>query len=82
MNQKVLSQLTDEELLAEFKKIKPAPIMDAFFIGFLIGIVFFSLATSSWGLVTLIPLFIIYGLLKKPKKYKALKEELESRGLQ
>jgi F0F1-type ATP synthase assembly protein I len=82
MNQNDLTQLTDEELLAEFKKIKPSPIIDAFFIGFLIGILLFGFFMNPWGAVSLLPLTIIYAFLKKPKQYTALKNELEARKLE
>ena len=82
MNPDQLSQLTDQELLEVAKNNKPSPIIDAFFIGFLIGIIVYGIAANAWGLVTLIPLFLIYRFLKKPKQYEALKEELEKRGLQ
>lgn len=82
MNQKELSQLTDKELLEVAKKNKPSPIIDAFFIGFLVGIIIYGVAVNGWGFITLIPLFLIYLLLKKPKRYKALKKELEERKLQ
>jgi membrane protein insertase Oxa1/YidC/SpoIIIJ len=45
-----------------------SPMIDAFFIGFLIGIVMYSILANTWGIFTLIPLFMIYGLLKKSKK--------------
>jgi len=81
MKQKELSELTDQELIEEAKKIKPSPIVDAFFIGFLVGIIIYSVVVNSWGLLTLIPLFLIYGLLKKSKRYEALKKELKERNL-
>lgn len=82
MNPKELSQLTDEELLEVAKKSKPSPIIDAFFIGFLAGIIIFSVVANTWGFLTLIPLFLIYLFLKKPKQYAALKKELKERNLQ
>lgn len=82
MNPKELSQLTDKELLEVAKNNKPSPLIDAFFIGFLVGIIIYSVAANTWGLVTLIPLFIIYVFLKKPKKYEALKNELKKRNLE
>ena len=82
MKQKELSQLTDKELLELAKNNKPSPIIDAFFIGFLVGIVIYSVAANTWGLVTLIPLVLIYIFLKKPKQYEALKKELKKRKLQ
>ena len=82
MNQKESSELTDQELIEEVKKIKPSPIVDAFFIGFLVGIIIYSLVANSWGFLTLIPLFIVYRLLKKSKRNEALKKELKERRLQ
>ena len=82
MKQQELSQLTDKELLEVAKNNKPSPIIDAFFIGFLVGIIIFGVAANTWGFITLIPLFLIYLFLKKPKQYEALKKELEKRNLQ
>jgi hypothetical protein len=75
MEQKKLSELSDEALLQEAKKLKYAPVIDAFLIGFLIGIVVYGVAKNSWGFFTLIPLFFAYKLLKKPKDYH---QELEN----
>jgi len=76
------SELTDQQLLEEVKKAKPSPIVDAFFIGFLVGIIIYSVVMNTWGFLTLIPLVMVYWLLKKPKRYEALKGELKKRGLQ
>jgi hypothetical protein len=81
MNQNELSQLSDIELIEEAKNNKPSPLVDAFFIGFLVGIIIYSVVGNTWGFLTLIPLFMIYGLLKKPKRNKALKNELKKRNL-
>jgi len=81
MNQKDLSNLTDKELLEAAKINKPSPIIDAIFIGFLAGIVIYSVAANAWGFVTLIPLYIIYRFLKKPRQYDALRNELKLRNL-
>jgi hypothetical protein len=81
MEEKEVSQLSDNELVEEIEKVKPSPIFDAFFIGFLIGIFIFSIAVSAWGIVIIIPLFLIYLFLKKGKRYKALRRELERRNL-
>lgn len=82
MSQKEIPQLTDQELLEEFNKIKPSPILDAFLIGFLVGIIIFSVVVSAWGIFTLIPVWMIYTFLKKSKRYTALQEEVEKRNLQ
>ena len=81
MNKQELSQLSDKELLEHAERNKPSPLMDAFFIGFLIGIIIFSVGASAWGFVTLIPLYLIYLFLKKPKQHNALQEELKVRNL-
>lgn len=82
MNQNEWSQLSDKELLEVVKNSKPSPIIDAFFIGFLVGIIIYSVFANSWGFLTLIPLYFIYIFLKKPKKYEALKNELKKRNLE
>lgn len=81
MTQEELAHLTDNELLEAAKNNKPSPVFDAFFIGVLIGIVVYSVAANSWGFLTIIPLYLIYLFLKKPKKYAAIKNELQNRGL-
>lgn len=82
MSQEELSQLTDEKLLEAAKANKPSPMIDAFFIGFLAGIIVYSIVANAWGFFTLIPLYLIYLFLKKPKQYEALKKELKERNLQ
>ena len=81
MNQKELAELTDEELLEVTKNNKPSPVIDAFFIGFLIGIIIYGFTSNAWGLTILIPLFFIYLFLKKPKRYTAIQKELAKRKL-
>lgn len=81
MNKEQLARLTDDELLQAAKNNKPSPIIDAFFIGFLAGIIIYGAMANAWGFVVIIPLFLIYLMLKKPKQYQALQQELKSRGL-
>ena len=81
MKQKELSELTDEELLAEAKKNKSTNIMDALLIGFMIGIIIYSIIVNSLGFLTLIPLFIAYKIFNKPKNNKALEKLLKERNL-
>lgn len=82
MNPTELSQLSDKELLKAAENFKPSPVIDALFIGFLVGIIIYGAAANALGFLTLIPLFMIYLLLKKPKQYEALKKELNVRNLQ
>lgn len=82
MTPKELTELTDEELLQEAKKRKSAAITNAILIGFLIGVVFFSVLKNSLGFLTLIPLFFIYKLANNSKyDNKELENLLKERGL-
>lgn len=83
MTPKDISQFTDQELLAESKKLKSFSFVNALLIGFLGGIIVFSIAKSSWGMLTLIPLFFIYKLVNDPrnKRSKEVEELLKERNL-
>ena len=82
MKQKELSELTDQELIEEAKKIKSTSIINAVLIGFLMGIVFYSFAKNSWGFLTLIPLFFAYKLINNSKhNSKELESLLKERNL-
>ena len=78
-----LSKLTDQELMDEAKKMKSFSITNALIIGLLMGIVFYSLAKNSWGMVTLIPLYFVYKLVNDPKniRFKAVEKLLRERNL-
>ena len=82
MDEKDYSTLTNQELVEEAKKKKLSPVANAFFIGFLFGIVIYSVAQNTWGFLTLIPLFLIYIFVKESKKDKELKKMLKDRGLE
>ncbi len=81
MEQKELSELTDEQLLDEAKKIKSSSITNAVFIGFLIGIVIYSIVKNGFGFFILFPLFFAYKFVKSSKKNKPLEKELKARNL-
>ena len=84
MIQKELSELTDEELLAEAKKVKSSAIISATLIGFMVGIVFYSIVKNGLGFFTLIPLFFAFKVFHNPKnneRNKALEELLKERNL-
>jgi type IV secretory pathway VirB3-like protein len=72
MTQKELSELTDQELLDEAKKMKSTYIINAALIGFMIGIIIFSVVKNSLVLFTLIPLFFVFKITCNSKKDKAL----------
>lgn len=81
MDHKELSELTDQELLDKSTKIKSNSITYALLIGFLIGIIVYSIVVNTLGFFTLIPLYFIYTLIKNSKKDKALDEMLKERNL-
>ena len=75
MTERKLSELTDEELLQEAKKMKSNSIMNAVLIGFLAGIIIYSVVKNTLGFLTLIPLFLAYKLINKSNHNK---QELEN----
>ena len=81
MKQKEISELTDQELLDEAKKMKSTSITNAVLIGLMIGIVIFSIAKNSVGFLTLIPLFITYKLLNNSKNNEDVEKLLKERNL-
>ncbi len=81
MEKKVLSELTDQALLAEEKKMKSNAIISALLIGFMIGIILFSIWKNTIGLLTLIPLYFIFRMFKKPDNKEELEQILKERNL-
>ncbi len=77
------SKLSDQELLEEQKKLKSFSLTNALFIGFLLGVIVFSIIKSSWGMLTLIPIYFIYKMVNDPrnKKVKELEKEFKDRNL-
>lgn len=81
MNQKKLAELTDEELLAEAKRMKPTKIYDAVIFGFLVGIAIYSSATNGFGLLTFLPLVYVPIAARNKSKNDGLQKLLKERGL-
>lgn len=81
MDNENLAELSDHELLDLKKKMKRSSTIHAFIIGFLIGIILYSIANKSWSLLTLIPVYLIYLFVRGENKNKELKEVLRKRGL-
>lgn len=82
MIQKELAQLTDEELLKEAKRVKSDKIIDAALIGFLAGVIVYTVVKKSFGFLTLIPIVFAYKLFNKPKyNTTELDALLKERGL-
>ena len=81
MDQKELSEFTDQELLVEAKKMRSNSVVSALLIGFLMGIVIWSILQNTVGLFTLIPLYFAFKVFHKPNKNKELKSLLKERNL-
>ncbi len=82
MEQKKLTALTDEELLIEAKKMKSTMILNALLIGFLVGIMVYSITKNGLGFLTLILLFVAYKLINRSNyDKKELEKILIERGL-
>lgn len=71
MTKKNRTEFTDDELVDEAKKMKSFSLTNAVFIGFLVGIVFYSVVKNRWGMLTLIPLYLIYKMVNDPKNKRS-----------
>lgn len=81
MKQEELSELTDQELLEEAKKMKSTSITNALLIGGMIGIIIYSVVLNRVSVFTLIPLVFIVKIVRDSKSNKALEELLKERNL-
>lgn len=87
--QKNYSNLTDEELMIEKKKLKNAKVTHALIIGFLGGIILFGIigwfmsAEKRLGffIPMIFPAYFIYRMVKNSEKNKDLEDTLRERGL-
>lgn len=68
MDQDKPNQPPEEQRMPATSKTKSNAMMNALIIGFMIGVVVWSVAKNTAGLLTLIPLFIIYRLVNSSKK--------------
>lgn len=74
-------ELTNQELLDNYKKAKTNRIVNAVIIGAFIGVAAYSTFKNGLGFFTFFPLFFVYLLLKNNKDFKMLEKELKSRNL-
>ena len=81
MIQKELSELTNEELLLEGKKIKSGNIVNAVLFGVIIGVATWSTVKYGLGIITFFPVLFIQMLLKNNARKKAFEKELKERNL-
>ena len=81
MIQKELSELSNEDLLLEGKKIKSGNIVNAVLFGVMIGVATWSTVKYGLGIITFFPILFIQMLLKNNARKKAFEKELKERNL-
>ncbi|QVY67367.1 hypothetical protein [Polaribacter sp. Q13] len=87
MGKNNISELTNEQLLIEKKKLKKSEFISALMIGFLASIVVIGIVSSiiSNNIIVIIPLlfpiYFIYKLISNSKKNNELKIILKERNL-
>ncbi|XHR94540.1 hypothetical protein ACFJIV_30415 [Mucilaginibacter sp. UC70_90] len=81
MKQKELTELTNDELLQEAKKIKSGKLMDAVIFGFLIGVSVYSVARNGFGLLSFLPLVYIPIAARNRARNKEIERLVTERGL-
>ena len=81
MIQKELSELSNEDLLLEGKKIKSGNIVNAVLFGVMIGVATWSTVKYGLGIITFFPVLFIQMLLKNNARKKAFEKELKERNL-
>lgn len=89
MDKNELYNLSDDALLEQKKKMLTSKRWYALSFGFLAGVVIFGLANwllfseKRYGflLPVIIPVFLMYKMVKTPNKYKDLEEVLKERNL-
>ena len=79
--EKLLTELSDQELLEKSKKIKSSNIVNAVLFGCMIGIAIYSTATNGLGFFTIFPLFFLPMVINNGKKNKEIEKEMKLRNL-
>lgn len=77
MKQNDFTQLSNEELIAERKKIKSNAILTAGFIGLMVGVVVFAAVKYGFTFYTLLPLVFVYIAVQNSQKNKAAEKALD-----
>lgn len=81
MASKEPSELTNEELVQEAKRLRPTKIMDAVLLGVLIGIAIFSTVRNGAGFLSFLPLVYLPIAAKNKTRTGKVEALLKERGL-
>ncbi len=79
MDQKSLSELTNQELQAELNKRKQSLIFACLFVGMSIGIAIWSATHKGGFLVTLLPFLVAFFFRNTSKEVNEVKKEIDVR---
>jgi hypothetical protein len=79
MEQKPLSELTDQELQTELKKRKQSLIFACVFVGISIGIAVWSATHKGGFFFTLLPFLVAYLFRNTSKEVDGVKKEIDVR---
>ena len=77
MKEKELTELTEEQILQQIKKIKNKTIIDAGIIGFAVGVIIYSVVKNGFGLFAFLPLLLIYLIFRNSADSKILEKDLK-----
>jgi hypothetical protein len=72
-----LSELSDQEILQQIKKIKNTKLIDATLVGLTIGVVVYSATVNGFDFFTFFPLVITYVIVRNSANTKILENELQ-----
>jgi cadmium resistance protein CadD (predicted permease) len=81
INKEDLLELSNEERVKKGEHLKSNLIINALLIGIYMGVIMSSEVKNTWGLFTLVPLFLIYKMINNSESHKELKEAIKERNL-
>ena len=77
MEQKEISESTDEELMLRSKNMKSSSKTNAVLIGIVIGIGLYSIVKNGFGFLPIILLVCVLLAVKNGKKNKTIEKDIE-----
>ena len=72
-----LSELSEQELQQQLKKMKSNKIIDAVLIGVTIGVVIYGAVNNGFGFFTFFPLLLTYAIVRNANNNTILENEIQ-----
>lgn len=72
-----LTELNDQELLKQIKKIKNNKLIDSSIVGFTIGIAIYGAVKDGFEFFTFFPLILAYIVIRNSENNKLLEKEIQ-----